>query len=191
MPQDRQPADAGILRAMAHPLRGSLLDELFARGPATATTLAAAVGRPVNAVSFHLRELARYGLIEDVLDQGTDRRERWWQPASRTGVQVREEQVSGTVEGRAAFEVFTRHTKARWAALLDAFFDDPADPDDDRHADDAALLLTPEEALAYAAEVREVMRRWRDHGRASGPADGRRTHVAVSFVMPMPTLDGK
>jgi DNA-binding transcriptional ArsR family regulator len=70
--------DPGALRALAHPLRLRLLDQLRFAGPATATTLAARLGESSGATSYHLRQLARHGFIEEDLGRGS-RRERWWQ----------------------------------------------------------------------------------------------------------------
>lgn len=64
------------MRAMAHPLRLRLLD-LLRDGPSTATKLAAELGESSGATSYHLRILARVGLVEDVGERG-NRRERWW-----------------------------------------------------------------------------------------------------------------
>jgi hypothetical protein len=50
---------------------------LWLDGPATATGLAARVGESTGTTSWHLRQLAEHGLIEDDASRGT-KRERWW-----------------------------------------------------------------------------------------------------------------
>jgi DNA-binding transcriptional ArsR family regulator len=70
-----------LLRALAHPIRIKLLGLLQGEGPSTATMLAPLAGESVAAVSYHLRQLDRFSLIEEV-DRG-DRRDRWWQAAAR------------------------------------------------------------------------------------------------------------
>ncbi len=65
------------LHALAHPLRLRLLGLLRLDGPATATTLARRVGESSGSTSYHLRQLAAAGFIEEASDLGT-RRERWW-----------------------------------------------------------------------------------------------------------------
>jgi DNA-binding transcriptional ArsR family regulator len=74
--------DIGSIRAFAHPLRIRMLSMLQQEGPATATVLAQALGESTGATSYHLRQLARYGLIEEVEDRGNGR-DRWWQAAAR------------------------------------------------------------------------------------------------------------
>src|SRR5262245_57532196 len=73
--------DVRAVRALAHPLRLELLDLLRFEGPATATLLARRVGESSGATSYHLRQLARYGYIEETPRQAG--RERWWQYRER------------------------------------------------------------------------------------------------------------
>jgi DNA-binding MarR family transcriptional regulator len=78
---DRQPTitDPKALRALAHPVRWSLMEHLI-RGPATATDCADALGESPANCSFHLRTLARYGLVEEA--PGGTGRQRPWRLAS-------------------------------------------------------------------------------------------------------------
>src|SRR4051794_11824725 len=67
--------DPRAMRALAHPVRLALL-ELLADGPLTATEAGERVGEsPANA-SFHLRQLAKYGFVEEA-EGGTGRRRPW------------------------------------------------------------------------------------------------------------------
>ncbi|AOS65705.1 ArsR/SmtB family transcription factor [Actinoalloteichus hymeniacidonis] len=69
--------DVSALRALAHPLRITLIQELGIHGPATASQLGRRLGETSGATSYHLRQLARHGLIEDD-DERSAGRERWW-----------------------------------------------------------------------------------------------------------------
>jgi DNA-binding transcriptional ArsR family regulator len=64
------------LRALAHPLRFRIL-ELLREGAANSTVLARRLGESSGATSYHLRQLARYGLIEEDSERSGGR-ERWW-----------------------------------------------------------------------------------------------------------------
>ena len=66
------------LRALAHPLRLDLMDHIGRRGTARAADLAADLGIPANSVSYHLRILARGGVIVDAPEAARDRRDRVW-----------------------------------------------------------------------------------------------------------------
>jgi DNA-binding transcriptional ArsR family regulator len=72
--------DPLAIRALAHPLRLDLLDLLAAIGPATAARCGRVLGVPQANCSFHLRQLAKYGFVEDA-GPGEDRRERQWRIA--------------------------------------------------------------------------------------------------------------
>jgi predicted ArsR family transcriptional regulator len=65
------------LRALAHPVRLRMLGMLRMEGPATSTSLAQRLGLNTGATSYHLRQLAEHGFIEDDPTQGSGR-ERWW-----------------------------------------------------------------------------------------------------------------
>jgi DNA-binding transcriptional ArsR family regulator len=73
----RELSDPRALRAIAHPVRLAILEQLAIVGPSTATELADQLGdqSPANC-SWHLRQLAQYGFIEQV-DSGPGRQRRW------------------------------------------------------------------------------------------------------------------
>ena len=73
-----QISDPKAIRALAHPLRLDLLQLLGAGGPATAAQCGRILGVSQASCSFHLRQLAKYGLVTDA-GPGPDRRERRWQ----------------------------------------------------------------------------------------------------------------
>ncbi|MFL5936723.1 MAG: helix-turn-helix domain-containing protein [Gaiellaceae bacterium] len=83
---DAQPGDTRTLtgrevRALAHPLRIRMLESLREEA-ATASILARRLNESTGATSYHLRELARHGFIEEDLERGTAR-ERWWRRRER------------------------------------------------------------------------------------------------------------
>jgi len=71
-------SDPKAIRALAHPLRLDLLQILGSGGPATAAHCGRVLGVSQASCSFHLRQLAKYGFVEDA-GPGRDRRERQWQ----------------------------------------------------------------------------------------------------------------
>jgi DNA-binding transcriptional ArsR family regulator len=70
-------SDPKAIRALAHPLRLDLLQVLGSGGPATAAHCGRVLGVSQASCSFHLRQLAKYGFVEDA-GPGRDRRERQW-----------------------------------------------------------------------------------------------------------------
>lgn len=73
MKQTVQVSDIRTLRALAHPLRNRLLGLLRLEGPSTATLLGARVGESSGWTSYHLRQLATYGFVEEVQGRGAGR----------------------------------------------------------------------------------------------------------------------
>lgn len=73
----REITDPAALRALAHPLRQRILRVLAENGPATATALAARLDENTGATSYHLRQLAEHGFIEEAPELAKGK-ERWW-----------------------------------------------------------------------------------------------------------------
>ena len=68
--------NAKALRAYAHPVRMKLILALRTRGPLTATQAGRLLGESSGTCSFHLRQLAKYGLVEET-GGGTGREKPW------------------------------------------------------------------------------------------------------------------
>jgi DNA-binding transcriptional ArsR family regulator len=75
--------DPRALRAIAHPARQRLVNELFDGRVLTATEAAELVGLTPSAVSHHLRALEKWGLARRAKPTG-DGRERPWEGTART-----------------------------------------------------------------------------------------------------------
>ncbi|MEV0469459.1 winged helix-turn-helix domain-containing protein [Streptomyces prunicolor] len=74
-------ADPRALRAYAHPTRMKLVGLLRVEGPFTATRAAELTGESVASCSYHLRMLAKYGLVEEA--EGGQGREKPWRATAR------------------------------------------------------------------------------------------------------------
>ncbi|KAB8163790.1 helix-turn-helix domain-containing protein [Streptomyces sp. 3MP-14] len=75
------------LKALAHPRRLRVLDQLARHGPATSARLARDLGLNTGATSYHLRALAAHGFVEETDPAaGPDPahpRERWWRAVAQ------------------------------------------------------------------------------------------------------------
>jgi DNA-binding transcriptional ArsR family regulator len=72
--------EARTMRALAHPVRIALLEVLTLEGPKTATEIGELIGESPTTCSFHLRQLARFGLVEEA--GGGKGRARPWKASS-------------------------------------------------------------------------------------------------------------
>lgn len=73
-------ADEASLRALAHPTRWALIEALGVEGTATAARCAELLGQSQASCSFHLRQLARFGVVEEA--PTTSKRDRPWRLTS-------------------------------------------------------------------------------------------------------------
>ena len=78
--------DGAVLAALAHPLRVALLYQLNALGSRTASQCAKALGETPANCSYHLRQLAKVGLV--AREESGDGRQRPWRSVY-TGIDLR------------------------------------------------------------------------------------------------------
>ncbi|GAA4225236.1 MULTISPECIES: transcriptional regulator [Streptosporangium] len=75
--------DPARLKALTHPMRRLMLRHLSMHGPATSTTLGELLGAKTGTTSYHLRQLEKYGFVEEIPERSVGR-ERWWRRAGAT-----------------------------------------------------------------------------------------------------------
>ncbi|MFJ8887474.1 ArsR/SmtB family transcription factor [Streptomyces sp. NPDC102402] len=176
--------DTRTLRGLAHPLRIRLLNALREFGPATASGLAERLGESSGATSYHLRQLATYGFVEDDPERGKGR-ERWWKSVhtgntfSTSGfLDHPDAEVRGAV-GVVLHEVASTHTQElnTWLGTMHEW------PQEWREAFDLSdfkVRLTPELSLELAQRIQDLVNSYR--GRVPDGTEGSavvRTHVHV------------
>jgi len=152
------------LRAIAHPLRLRLYEALMAGGPATAAHLARDVPAAPGSLSYHLRQLAQHGFVEEAPELAADGRERMWR-AVVGGAHWEEEDLEASEGVREVatsaqlmflasqqnrLTTWLRHDSLRFAkewrsAALST---------------DVLLHLDVEELATLRAELEEVVDRW-------------------------------
>lgn len=172
--------DVRALRALAHPLRMSLLAALRSDGPSTASRLADRLGESSGATSYHLRQLAGFGFVEEVPDQGTGR-ERWWRALHRS-TRWNTEDFLDEPGGREVVDELTDRIVAHQRRMLAAFAAEQERTDDEWRAaaslNDWALHLSPARARELIGELNDVVQRWRDE---SEEADQPLVHVLLDL----------
>ena len=178
--------DPRILRAIAHPVRNRILAELDARGSLRAADLARELDIPANQASFHLRQLAKYGLIEEDPGAARDRRDRVWRPVTPEGFAIEMAEVEREPGGKAAARVFRRTRRAWGHQVVDAVLADKRTKGTYSSLTDAALLLSKSEAATFAAELEELVRTWSERTREGG--EGRITYLYYAAVLPYPAV---
>ncbi|MFF5444425.1 ArsR/SmtB family transcription factor [Streptomyces sp. NPDC012888] len=178
--------DARSLRGLAHPLRVRLLSELRRNGPATASKLAAKLGESSGATSYHLRQLAAHGFVEDAPQHGKGR-ERWWR-SCHDGTALDDSLINSPdpeVRGAAGFflhEVATIHTQE-----LNTFLGTSHEWSEEwrRSSDvsDFTLRLTPEDTRELVEKLHALIDGYADRPRTD------RTETVRFHVHGFPRLD--
>lgn len=174
----RDLTDPRELRALAHPIRVRLMEELYLDGPLTASQLGERVGESPANCSWHLRQLARYGFVEEA--GGGAGRQRPWQVAvesyrwdGKAGPAAAAAAAAfGQVQRRWDFDEYEAYVaretteSPEWRAA--AFWNK------------SLLWLTADELAEVGEELRAVVLRYADRitDPSTRPADAR----AVRFV---------
>jgi DNA-binding transcriptional ArsR family regulator len=172
------------LSALAVPARFAILDHLLAAGPRTATECAEVVGESPSNCSWHLRALAKVGLVERAPTDGDERRRPWRAtapgftfagddgPAGRMAAAA-----VAAVAGRHADELYQRYV-ARQALL----------PERWRAAAGAnaySVTVTPAELQDLLDAVDALVRPYVRAIREDAPPDAAVVHVSVrAFLDP-------
>ena len=182
-----QVTDVRALRALAHPLRNRLLGLLRLDGPSTATLLGQRVRESSGSTSYHLRQLAAYGFVEELPGHGTGR-ERWWRARHRlTSWQA--EELLAQEGGQEVQDEITRLQLAGRTRVLNAWLGqrEALGPGWAAAASlsDYAVRLTPAQAQALATELGEVVGRWLAEHPSDVPAEGSELVSVLVDVVPL------
>jgi DNA-binding transcriptional ArsR family regulator len=154
------PSAAG-LRALSHPTRLKMLMKLRIEGPATATHLARQLNLNTGATSYHLRQLAEHGFIEEDAGRG-DARDRWWR-AIHQGTHAHLDARMGGEDAETA-EAYLRTVALMYTETLMQHVGEwrhlPVPWQEASTTSDWHLLLTPERAEQLATALAELIEGW-------------------------------
>jgi hypothetical protein len=149
--------DPRALRAYAHPVRMALVGLLRTEGPLTATRAAELLGESSGTCSFHLRQLAKYGLVEEA-GGGTGREKPWRATTTST---VWDAPGDGTPETAAAAgllrSVLAEQYFEQLTRWLEASPGEPAEWQQAAMLGDRILYVTPAELEELRGRMREIL----------------------------------
>jgi predicted ArsR family transcriptional regulator len=189
-PDPRMRHDPRILRAIAHPARNRILHELEAGGPLRAADIARLLEIPANQASFHLRQLAKYGLVEPAPEEAHDRRDRVWRLVDESRVRLDLKGIKGSPGGAAAVKVWQRSAGAWGHEIVTEAYALDETPRGLRAITEQPIRLTRDEATELADELDELLDRWATQQRGAALDDGRTTYLFFSILQPHPHRTG-
>lgn len=170
----------GAIRALAHPARLTIVDELYQGSERTASELAELTGLSPSAMSYHLRALARWGVVERG-EARADARERPWRACGRSLSLVSDaDSVAAADVIAAGYLQQLRDELRRWALV---------ERDESATLREAAgvrrffLWLTEDEVSAFSTELRAVVDKYiGDRDAATHPEGTRRVLCMLAMV---------
>jgi predicted ArsR family transcriptional regulator len=187
-PVPEEVSDLGTLKALAHSRRQAILRQLHLSGPATSAGLARDLGWNTGATSYHLRELARYGFVEEVPERARGR-ERWWRATRRDLRFPRRSQQSPEV--RAVVEEMNRRSIADDVATfarMQAGAGESGDWGDALPYSRGTIRVTLDELAAFFEEYIGLLKRYQ-RPPENGPDDARLV-LTRFFAFLAPSGDG-
>lgn len=175
---------AEALAALAVPARYAILDHLLAAGPRTATQCAAVVGQSASNCSWHLRALAKVGLVEAVEGHEDVRVKPWRATAPGFAVDT-DGGPAADVAAKALESVSVQYADAlfhRYLALRELLAAEwQAAGGDNSYS----LQVTPAELRALVAAVDDLLRPYVRPIRSEAPPDSAVVEVNVrAFLNP-------
>jgi len=176
--------DPAALDALAHPVRLDLLSFLMSHGAATASECARAVDDNPSNCSYHLRVLAKHGLVESV--ESADGRERPWR-ATITGLSLDlDSDDPSVVAGASAmleasiqldYQLAREHVRRRDRI-------EGAWRDVDAHAQ-YGLRVSPDELRSIVERIDAIVRPYIAATRADAPEDAAIANLSLlAFLRP-------
>jgi DNA-binding transcriptional ArsR family regulator len=148
--------DPKALRALAHPIRLALLGLLRTEGPLTATKAGELLGESSASASFHLRQLSKYGLVEEA-GGGTGRERPWQATTMFTNVP----HFADNPEFDAASGLFRTLIAERYFnATMQWLEQRPTEPPEWQNAatqSDVWMYLTPDELVTLTERVQALL----------------------------------
>jgi hypothetical protein len=177
--------DPRAMRAITHPVRLALLEALGLEGQLTATTAAEVIGESPTTCSFHFRQLAKYGFVEQAA-RGPGRTRSW----RLTVVGMRFTDVHENPEATLVARALDRALRQRSIECLERFYESrasyPRRWQQVTGASEFMLHVSPEELRALDEEITGILQRYRPRiaDPELRPADSRPIEVLL-FAYPV------
>jgi predicted ArsR family transcriptional regulator len=170
------------LRALAHPRRMQILDLLIAEGPLTASQCAALLDDSAASCSYHLRQLARFGFVEEA-EGGQGRNRPWrWVPVGNHF------ETSGSPAERSAAEALGAVIDARNVDRIRRYAERrSADPwRASAQSSDWAIRMTEEELAELGSAIAALLVPLQRRTFAGEAPAGSRLVDVLTYLMPRP-----
>jgi DNA-binding transcriptional ArsR family regulator len=176
--------DPKAIRALAHPARLAVIEELYAGAELTATECAQIAGMTPSAMSYHMRSLEKVGIVERVEHSG-DGRERPWRAA---GAYLQVESDSSIAEGAALGTIVLSRLADQFAAWLARRTEDTKQWQEASIVASGQVWLRAEELEEIGHTIEKLLDDYRDRAEGDRPDDARRVRFSI-FAFPSQAVE--
>ena len=181
----REVNDPKTLRALTHPVRLALLEALALEGPLTATAAGEQIGESPTTCSFHFRQLAKYGFVEEA-ESGPGRNRPW--KIANAGMRFSDvtEDPETSVAAKSLERMVFDRALGRLSSFINAKASFPKIWQEASQNMETILWVTPAELEAVTLEVMSTFNRFHDRiSHASERPDGSLPVEALVFMYPV------
>lgn len=181
----RELTDPRAMRALAHPRRLDLIELLFVEGPLTASQCAERLGDSPAGCSYHLRQLAKWGFVEET-GEGHGRERPWrhvpignsFRSGESESQRAAAQLLTGVLNERRFDQV--RRFQATVASL-------PKEWESVARSDDYTFWATPAETEELGRRIFELLAPFQGRTLAGERPEASRLVQWLLYAFPLPT----
>ncbi len=157
------------MRALSHPVRVALVEELWGGGAMTATELGERIGETATTCSFHLRQLAKYGWVEEA-GGGKGRARPWRMTSLGFETPSTHEDPEAAIANTALISLFRERQLDRYRAWVQSRSTAPREWREASTDSQFGYYMTADELRRFGKELNGLLRKWFSEERITDPA---------------------
>jgi DNA-binding transcriptional ArsR family regulator len=178
-------SDPRVMRALSHPARIKIVEYLNDSGASvTATECASMVGLSPSATSYHLRELAKYGLVEQAPSQGDGRERRWQGVGSGLRIDPDMDEPGAKTASKALVELYLVRDLERTLEWFERVHSEPPEWQEIGTLQGRRLMVTAGELKSLVDQISELLEPYQFRTRRESAPEGARRVVLNLAAFP-------
>jgi DNA-binding transcriptional ArsR family regulator len=175
-------SDPQVMRAMAHPARLAIMEYLNNGAVATATECAEVCGLSPSATSYHLRALAKAGLVEEAPSRGDGRERVWRAPHTSLRIDAESNSPEAMRAARELMDVVLARDDEKIARWMDNAESEPKEWYDAAGLTRHQLVLTAQELNELFQAVERLIEPYGRVERPDPPEGARKVGVLFRAI---------
>jgi DNA-binding transcriptional ArsR family regulator len=172
--------DPKAIKALAHPARLAVLEEFMAKRELTATECATIAGLSPSAMSYHLRSLAKWGIITPT--DSDDGRERRWKMAEGGFLVEPDQPIASAAASVMIVSKILDRQRSDVLHFLNNQAREPVDWQDNLTISTSTYWLTADEARALGKTLMDAVDVFQDRTPEAHPDGARQLTLGIVVV---------